>query len=67
MSSPKKQPEIDFEQEQIEASLLRARDKAWRLSLLTGTPFIVYRDGKVVDLNDPPRKISLPKFKERQK
>lgn len=34
-------------------ALRQAAKEAWELSLRTHTPFIVYRDGKVVDLNAP--------------
>lgn len=41
-----------FKDAAIEA-LRQAAKEAWKLSRQTHTPFIVYRDGKVVDLNAP--------------
>ena len=37
-------------------ALLRAAKKARELSIATGTPFIIWKDGKVVDLNAKPKK-----------
>lgn len=45
-----------FEKEAMKA-LRRASEYAFKLARQTKTPFVVYRDGKVVDLNAPqPRK-----------
>jgi hypothetical protein len=38
------------------AALRRAAREARRLSIETGTPFYVWRDGKVVDLNANPKR-----------
>ena len=44
----------DEQYEQMALQALRqAAKEAWKLSRQTHTPFIVYRDGKVVDLNAP--------------
>lgn len=32
-------------------AMRRAAGRAWRLAVETGTPFYVYQDGKVVNLN----------------
>jgi hypothetical protein len=42
-------------------AMLRAAQRAWELSVATGTPFYVMRDGKVVDLNAPRTKKSSPR------
>ncbi|HEY1687154.1 MAG TPA: hypothetical protein VGG19_20505 [Tepidisphaeraceae bacterium] len=36
-------------------ALKRAAKKARELSIATGTPFIVVKDGKIVDLNAKPK------------
>jgi hypothetical protein len=37
-------------------ALLRAAKKARKLSRETGTPFLIVRKGKIVDLNKPARR-----------
>jgi hypothetical protein len=50
--------ETDKTLRDVEAALRRAAKNAWALAVQTGTPFIVWQDGKVVDLNEqpPPKK-----------
>jgi hypothetical protein len=38
------------------AALKRAAKKARQLSIATGTPFIIWKDGKIVDLNAKPKR-----------
>jgi hypothetical protein len=42
-------------------ALKRAAKKARRLSIATGTPFIIWKDGKVVDLNAKKKRPKLGK------
>lgn len=35
----------------INAALLRAAQKAWERSRRTKTPFVTFKDGRIVDLN----------------
>ena len=41
----------DSENRRILAALKRAAKRAWELSVATGTPFYIWQDGKVVNLN----------------
>jgi len=38
-------------------ALRRAARRAWRLSVATRTPFYVFKDGKVVNLNPKARRL----------
>ncbi len=52
MKKPQDKPiSTDDIAEKALAALREASEEAWNLSVATGTPFIVWQDGKVVDLN----------------
>ena len=46
-------------------ALKRAAKAAWKLSKETGTPFYVWQDGKVVDLNPVKRKKGVKRGREK--
>lgn len=43
----------DPDMQKVEAALIRAGKKARERSIRNNTPFIVYKEGKIVDLNAP--------------
>ena len=43
-------------------ALKRAAAAAWRLSVETSTPFYVIEEGRVVDRNAAPKKLSMPTY-----
>lgn len=52
MNTRRKKPVLQDDLTEIAlAALRKASEEAWNLSVATRTPFIVWKDGKVVDLN----------------
>lgn len=58
-AEPRKLRDPDFVK--AEEALQRAAEKARELSRQTNTPFIVLRDGKIVDLNAEERELKARK------
>jgi hypothetical protein len=56
-TSPSRDPDIINSMK----ALQRAARAARKLSIETGTPFYIWRDGKVVDLNRPKKRATKPK------
>lgn len=60
----KPKSKVDLSDPDIKAVLSgmkRAAQKARKLSEATGTPFYVWQDGKIVDLNPQPKRKTTPK------
>ena len=61
MKSPTPPKSPSLEAKQAEAALIQASQRAWELSVRTGTPFIIYHNNRIIDLNDPPKPLGTPK------